>query len=70
MTLQESIGFLQEDLRNPPKQGATDSTPLPQDAFPQAESLDKEDKAALHPLGQQLLPVHQTLNSPTSFLQE
>ena len=24
-TLQESFGFLQEDLRNPPKQGATDS---------------------------------------------
>ena len=50
-TLQESFGFLQEDLRNPPKQGSLDSAPLPQGSFPHAEPLDREDKAALPPLG-------------------
>ena len=36
------------------EQGATDFSPLPQGAFPQAEPLDREDKAALPPLGQLL----------------
>ena len=48
---QESFSFLQEDLRNPPKQGSSDSASLPQGSFPQAEPLDWEDKAALPPLG-------------------
>ena len=43
-TLQDLIGFLQEDLSNPPKPGATNSDPC-------AESLNREDKAALPPLG-------------------
>ena len=50
-TLQESFGFLQVDLRNPPKQGSSDSAPLSQGSFPHAEPLDREDKAALPPLG-------------------
>ena len=33
-TLLGSFGFLQEDLRNPPKPGSTDSAPLPQSSFP------------------------------------
>ena len=49
-TLQESFGFLQEDLRNPPKQGCSYSAPLPQGAFPQVKPLDMEDKAALFQL--------------------
>ena len=58
-TLQESFGFLQEDQRNPPKQGV----------FPQAESLDKKDKAALPPLGTSSYLQDVTPVSQTSFLQ-
>ena len=50
-TLQESFGFLQEDLRNPPKQGSSDSASLHQGSFPQVEPVDQEDKAALPLLG-------------------
>ena len=50
-TQQEPFGFLQGALRNPSKRGTTDSAPLPQGAFLQAETLDRKDKAALPPLG-------------------
>ena len=83
-TLQESFGFLQEDLRNPPKQGSTDSAPLPQGSFPQVEPLDREDKTALPPLGNSsfmftarpdsglsnLLPPRKSDFPPKSFLSE
>ena len=49
--LLESFGFLQEDLRNPPKQGSSDTAHLPQGSYPQTEPLDREDKASLPPLG-------------------
>ena len=50
-TLQDSFGFLQKDLRNPLKEGPSDSAPLPQGAFPQGEPLHREDKTGLPPLG-------------------
>ena len=55
----KAFGFLREDLRNSPKQGATDYAPLSQGAFPQVKTLDRKNKAVLPPLGNSsFLHVH------------